>query len=70
MNIGSSAVYSALECFRRADDLMMRAVNSASGGDIIDMAMAVKMAKIAAESGGALARASLRVEESLIDILA
>jgi hypothetical protein len=70
MSIRSGVLFDALECFRRAEELMQRAVNSASEGDIIDAAVSVKMAKMSASSGGAVARVSRQVEDSLIDILA
>ncbi len=70
INIGMSALYAATGSVRKADQLMLDAVEAVGRGDIIDAVLNIQEAKITAKSGIAITRTVNDLNESLLDILA
>jgi len=67
---GIAALQAAVESFRKAERLLLRAVEAVQEGDILEAALSVNEAKVTAASGAAVARVAREVSESLLDILA
>ena len=75
MHIGSISLFTgafsaALESFHRADANLWNAVEAVAEGDIIEAAMSLQEAKIAAKSGAAIAKVADEITGTLLDVLA
>ncbi len=68
--ITNSALGAAAESFRKADLMLLRAVEAVEEGDIVDAALSVNEAKITAKSGAAVARAAIEVSGMILDVFA
>jgi len=60
----------AVSMIARAERLLLHATEAVGRGDILDAALNVQEAKVAARSGVAIIKAADEVSKALIDILA
>jgi len=59
-----------MESFQRANECLWNATEAVAEGNIIEAAMSLQEAKIAAKSGAAVARAADEITGAVLDILA